>query len=252
MTAVLLGQFTLGDAVPGLKDALDAAGQGLQALKGVVDGALGTLGTIANNINSLASAIDAVKNDFLSDQVSALQDLIDSTQGLLGELQALPAPQLALRLPNLIDDLTASLALLDALDPTQWANDQISGLQSAIDAQQDKLDAALAQVQDLTNIADDVAGLTSALTDLQDTLQNAADDAINGIVAYTEQLSEMLNDGVYVVSYTGTLGNLGSDVNSALSLATGLNSGDLVSGPMLIVKSSNTAALAAINGAFGL
>lgn len=249
MTATLIGSFALGDALPGLKDALEETGVALTTLKGVVDGAISTLSDLEAALDELASSVDSVKDDLIAGPVSEVQNAIDAAQTLLDDLDAITDP--SLYLDGVIAQINDAIVSLEGLVPADYLADLIAGTNAGIDAQQLRLDANLAMVSDLTDIYDDVATYTAALGALESVLQDASDASIGGIVAYTEQMSELLNAGVYVVSYNGTLSALGSDVDGVLP-GTGLGGSENVSGPLLIVQTSNTATLTALNNVFGL
>ena len=248
MTATLLGSYSLGDAIPGLKDALNAAGQGLQSLKGTVDSAIGTLNTLKGTIDGLASDLDSAKDGIVLGPVNELNDAIDTAQSLLSELLTLNAPDY---LSGAIAGLNAAVALLESLVASDYLNDAIAGVQGAINGQQARLDTLASNISDLTDIEDDVRLQTAALGSLANTLQTASNAVIGALVAYNQQVSEMLNTGVYVVAYTGPLSSLGSDVDGVLP-GTGIGGSTNVSGPLLIVETANTSTLAALNNAFGL
>lgn len=248
MTAVLLGQFTLGDAVPGLRDVLESTGQALQDLKGVVDAGIATLGLLENQINSLAQDLDSLKDDYLRGPIDELQSAVNAAQGLLNDVINQLASQY---LSGILSKLDEAISLLRALSANDFLTDQIAAINSAIDGQQSKLNNLTSQLSTLTDIADDVAALTAPLGDLRNRLQTSANEAINGLIAYNEQLSQFLNSGVFVVRYNGPLSTLGSDVDAVLP-NTGLDGFVEVAGPLLIVQTANTASLAALNAAFGL
>jgi hypothetical protein len=248
MTATLLGSYSLGDAIPGLKSALSTTGQALQSIRGTVDSAIDSLGTLRSALNTVATEVDSTKNALTAGPVDEVNDAIDTAQDLLSNLLTLDAADY---LSDTIAGLNSAIALIGGLTASTFLADAISGVEGAIDGQQTRLDSLVEDVNSLTDIADDVRTRAAALGVLANTLQAASDNAVSALVAYNQQISEMLNTGVYVVAYNGALSSLGTEVDAVLP-DTGVGSSTNVAGPLLIVESSNTAALAALNNAFGL
>jgi len=248
MTAVLLGSFSLGDAIPGLADALKKTGAALQSIKGVTDTAIGSLSTLQNTINGLANDIDGAKSGLIAGPVGELNDAIDAAENLLNNLGSLNPNAF---LSDAIAGLNSAIALLSSLLASDYLGDALAGVTAAIAGQQSRLNSLVSDIDTLTDITDDVRNQTALLGDLRNTLQSASDATIGALVGYNEQVSEMLNSGVYVVSYVGPLSSLGSDVDGVLP-GTGIGSSTNIAGPLLIVKTSNTATLTALNNIFGL
>ena len=249
MTAVLLGDYTLGDAIPGVKDSLDKTGEALTALKGAVDTAAGTLTGAVNDLSNAVNDINDIKDETLAGPINELQGAVDTAQGALNDLLAITdADQY---MAEILAQMDKAIALLQTLLPDDYLSEAINAVNSAVDAQQNRLDSALDDLQDLTDVTGEIDAVLDQINGVVNDLQNAANDAIGGIVAYVDQISEMLNSGVFVVSYEGALSSLGSEVDAVLP-DTGIGGSTQVAGPLLIVKTSNTATLAALNSAFGL
>jgi hypothetical protein len=249
MTATLLGSFSLGDAIPGANDALDQAGTGLIALKGAVDGALDNLSLLQSTLDGLANDLDGAKDDLLNGPIDEFQNAVDTAQQALDDLLAISDPNAYLG--TIIAGLNDAIALLEGLSAPDYLSDSIAAVTAAVNGQQARLDALASTVSDLTDISDDVRAQTALLGEIRNTLQEAAFNAIDGIVAYTAMASELLNSGVYVVSYVGPLSSLGADVDAVLP-GTGIGLSETVMGPLLITKTANAATVAAIKNVFGL
>jgi chromosome segregation ATPase len=249
MTAVLIGSFNLGDAIPGLNDSLDSAGQGLQNLKSAVDKGISDLNNIVSSIDSIARDLDASKDSYLNEPFQKARDLASTATSYLSELRKLSPSQY-------LDDLSQQLQLTSDLlsgltDIDKFLQDQISAVTASISALDQEVNDLQQQINDLTSISDRVGLVTGEARSLLGDLSSAANEATNVIAGYLEQASQLLNSGVYVVHYNGTLNALGGEVDAVLP-STGVAGTENVVGPLLIVKTADTATLTAIKSAFGI
>lgn len=249
MTAVLIGSFNLGDAIPGLNDVLDKTGGGLQDLKSVVDTGLGTLTQVAGELDGLANDLDALKDDITGVPFQAAQDLLTTAQSYLEDLEKFSG---ANYLKSIQTQLTAASTALGLItDAAQYLGDQITAVNAGIATLQTNVNELQQNLDDLTSVADRTNLLTDRIRGLRDTLANASNEAVGVIAGYLEQASQLLNSGVYVVHYSGQLNSLGGEVDAVLP-STGVGGSELVTGPLLIVKTADSATLGAIKSAFGI
>lgn len=249
MTAILLGSFTLGDAIPGLTDVLDKTGQGLDTMRQAADTAIGAIGRAKDELDGLANQLDNIKSDLTSSALAPIYAALDAAQDLLSKLDAITNP--ADYLAGIIAQLDAAKAALLALIPADYVGDLIAGAQSAISSFEGNIRDLESQLNDLTDIAGIVADQTAFLNDIQDALGDALDATLGALAGYLDQMSQLLNSGVHVVSYNGQLSSLGSEVDAVLP-GTGIGGSTFVAGPILIVKTADTATLSALNSVFGL
>jgi ABC-type transporter Mla subunit MlaD len=249
VTATLIGSFSLGDSIPGLSDTLDTVGNGLAELKSSVDSVTGEIGNLASTINGLAASVDAATAELVAGPFGAARDQLDQIKGSLERLNNVP--DATAYLAGITASLAEAIDLLNGLVPDDYLADQIAAVQGAIDNTEAALDDFENTLKDLTAISDDIRKQTALLNDLDRALSDAADAAIEPLAAYTEQVSQLLNSGVSVVHYTGSLSSLGGEVDAVLP-GSGIGSSEQVTAPLLVVQTANTATLAALKDVFGI
>lgn len=249
MTATLIGSFSVGDAVPGLYDVFKDVGNGLTALKSSVDGVIGELGNLQSELNSLASDIDSTTAEIIAGPFNIANQNINAAKSALSELQGIT--DAGDYLDGVIANLNDAITLLESLVPEDYLSDQLASVSAAIDSLQSAVDDFENQLNDLSRISDDVRKQTALLGDIENTLQDASDNALTPIIQFNAALSQLLNSGVFVVHYDGTLQSLGTEVDGVLP-GTGIGNDENVVGPVLVVRTANTATLAALKNVFGI
>jgi hypothetical protein len=249
MTATLIGELTLGDAVPGIRDALVTVGDGLRALKAVTDAQIGLIRSAQSEINGLAADLDAAKSDLISGPLDEFQAAVDAAQGALDDLVAIAdAPAW---LTGLIGQLDAARALLVSLDPSSHLADMIAAVQGGVNGAQARLDSLAATLDSMTDISGLVSAQTAALGLIADALSAASTAAIGALAAYAEQVSQLLASGVAVVHFVGTTGNFGGEVDSAIA-GSSLSPAGASTGLAMLVSATNPTTVANFKALFGI
>lgn len=249
MTATYLGGGTLGDAVPGLQEELGKVGEALEALKGVVDSNIGKIGDVQDKINGAAGDLNDAKNDLTAGPLADLQNAVDTAQAGLDDLANVG--DAGAWLTDIINKLDETKSFLEGLNSATHLQNMIDAVNAGVDGAQAKVDGMQDDLEQLTDVESLVEQQTALLGEVESALQDASNAAIGGVIAYTEQVSQLLNSGVHVVYFNGSLSALGSEVDGVLP-DTGFDSSAQVAGPLLIVDIANTAAFNALKAAFGL
>lgn len=251
MTAVLLGSFTVSGAIPGMNEFLVNAGEALQDLASTAKSVTSALGSTANLLNDAAGDLDNLKDELIAGPFDALSNQIETVEGLLRDLRNLagaPSDFLQGEITKLNDAVDVLVGQLE--DAEGFLQSKIDAMSAGLNTFEDALGELQSQISGAISARDLVSGAVDSLRGLQNTLDDAIDDATNAIGDWLAALSQLSNGGVYVVHYNGTLGNLGSEVQAVLP-GTGLPNSDIVVGPLLVAAGSG-ATVAAIRSTFGI
>jgi len=249
MAIVYLGSLSLGDAIPGLQDALGAAGEGLRTARTAVDGAIGQLGSMVSQIQGLAGELESAKDSIVSTALAPALAAVSTAQGLLSDLNDITNP--GDYVAALLTQIDAARALVASLVPDDYLGDIIDGVSSSIAGLQSQALGYVGLGDDLSDLTDDVAGVLGNVTGILGTLTEANVATLGALVAYSEMASALLNSGVHAFGYTGALSSLGGELDAATP-ATSVSGSATIGGVILFAKTSDGATLAALNDVFGI
>jgi hypothetical protein len=247
MTTTYLGGTTLGQAIPGLLQSLGLVGSALVLLRDTVNNNSALLQSGIDGVTGAMSDLETAKDGFVAGPIQAVNDQVDTALAYLNSLSGLDSSAF----------LTAALAAMDTgrsfvagLLPDDYLAGVVSGVTGGVGAIQGQADTLVGTADDMTDVTQQTAAQAAALQAVKGALDTATVQALSGVVAYAEQLSQLAASGVHTFWYDGTLGAMGGDLDGALP-ASGLSSGSVIAGPVLVVDSANTTALAALQAVFG-
>lgn len=249
MAIIYLGSLSLGDAIPGLKEALTAAGEGLRVARTAVDGAIGQLGSMVSQIQGVANDLESAKDSIVSTALAPALAAVSTAQGLLTDLNNITNP--GDYVAALLSQIDAARALVAGLVPYDYLGDIIDGVSSSIAGLQSQALGYVGLGDDLTDLTDEVAGVLGNVTGVLNTLTDANAATLGALVAYSEMASALLNSGVHAFGYTGALSSLGSELDAATP-ATAVSGSATIGGVILLAKTSDGATVATLNNVFGI
>lgn len=248
MTVTYLGGITLGDAIPGLKDSLDIVGGALQTLRAAINANSALLQSGIDAVTGAMSDLEAAKDSFVGGPIGLANSKIDAAQGLLDEISSIT--DASAYLAAALAGIDAGRALIAGIAAPTYLSDQITAVNAGVDGLQGEANALVATADDMTDVTQLTAEQMAAVQNVKNAIDQAAQDALVGVVAYVEQISQLAASGIHALWYQGQLSSLGSEVDAALP-ETGLSGSTVVAGPLLVVDTANTAGLAALEAVFG-
>jgi hypothetical protein len=248
VTVTYLGGGTLGDAIPGLSEALDEVGKALQALKAAVDANSALLQSGIDAVSGALQDLENAKDALVSGPIQAVNDKIDAAQDYLASLANVDPFGF---LQAALAAIDAARALLESLIPANYLASLIEALNAGIDGLQGQANELIATADDMTDVTQLTAAQMAAIQAMKNALDAAANAALAGLVAFAEQLSQLAASGIHTFwAESEPLSDLGSSLQARLG-DTGFDASTNVTGPILIVDVANTAGLAAMVQVFG-
>lgn len=247
MTTEYLGGLTLGQAIPGLLQSLMLVGDALQMLRAAVNENSALIQSGIGAVSGAMSDLESAKDDLTNGPIAAINDQIDTAQGYLADLGVADA---GLFLSAALGAIDMGRTYVEGLLPDDYLANAIASVSGGIGAVQSQADGLIGTADDMSDVTQRTTEQMTAIQAVKNALDSASFQALTGVVAYAEQISQLAASGVHTFWYQGTLGAMGGDLDGALP-ASGLSSGSVIAGPVLVVDSDNTTALAALQAVFG-
>lgn len=249
MSATYLGGRTLGETIPGLAEALGAIGDALNKLRAAIEANSALMQSGLDALSGAISDLDAAKNAIIGVPFQAVQEQLTAVTGLLDELKTLTdASQFLNKALAAIDEAKNQLL---ALAPTDFLEKNINQVQSAVSDLGNKVSGFQDDIEDLTSVSNLTSEGLGALQNIKNAIDTANQEALAGVTAYAEQLSQLAASGIHAIWYSGQLSSLGSEVDAILP-DTGIGASTFVTGPILVVDTANSGALSALQAIFGI
>ena len=236
MAAVYLGGGTVAASVPGLSAAFSTIGSALTDLHGVVSAQLGTIADVATQLGAQADLVTAASIAIRIPAVLEFEAQLTAALDLSASFSiqaANPAAYLSGLLDALIDVQSALVIALPSLqiDAQAAASAALAvdfGLKiAAVDLQL----AALASISAILDV------LAAAALSANIAIGAAIAAVSAALTAYADMTSAMAAAGVHSFLYTGALSGLGAAI-------------DAVTAPIVLVATSDGAALDGVNAVF--
>lgn len=249
MTAVLIGEFTLGEAIPGLSEWFNTTGVGLQGLASSVSNQLGVISSIADDIDGLADDLNDAVDNIIAGPLGTVKDAASVAQSALDALRLITDASAYLSgIIQSLNDVATDLALLD---PTQYLTDVINSTSAAVSSLEQAATNFSGYLSDITSVQNEFGIVSAALRGVESALQSALDAANSAIEVFLLGLDQLAHSGIYVVHYNGQLSSLGGEVGAVLP-GTGIPGTEFVVGPLLIARTLDPASAAAIRAVFDI
>lgn len=249
MSLTYLGGGTLGDAIPGLGEALNQVGNALNALKAAIQANSDLLQSGIDTVSGALQSLEDAKDGLISGPIQAVNDKIDAAQDQLTALGNLTDASGFLN--DALAAIDAARDLIAGLVPGNYLADQIAALNAGVDSLQNEANDLIGRADDMTDVTQLTAAQMAAIQNVKNALDDAVNDALAGVIAFAEQLSQLAASGVHTFYASAEpLNTLSSSLEAKLG-DTGFDASTLVTGPIIIVDVANTAGLTAVGQVFG-
>lgn len=276
MAGSYLGAATIGGSVVGLNVAFTEVGDALSDLSTTVGVQLDRIGTASASINAalgqltgIAGALGIVVDATLvakaairipatADFEAQLSAAVDIGAQLTADLTdpATYLTQLLAGLANVNASLSASLPtvqLTGQITASAAIAAQLSLKIEAVDIQLVALDSVAASIGAQASLIDQVRAAVqaqvSAILLIQVAIAAALSAVTGALAAYAAMAPQLATAGAYVFLYTGALSGLGAALD-AVTPASGLSGATVVRASLVLVQTSDTAAVTALNAVF--
>lgn len=248
MAASYLGPETIGGTVVGLSSAFSTVGVALANLKAVCDVQFGLIGSASASITAQADACLAAQIAIRIPAVGELQASLDASLAMGAQLSASISDPSAY--------LTALLAGLASVEASLGLSLPVVQLGLQVDANLAisaglglKIGAIDLQLEALVSINVALTVVVQALLSIQGALSAAISAVLSALSLYASMTLTLAVPGAYLFLYTGTLSGTGAGFDAVSSL-TGLPGSTVVRVPIIVVDTSDTAAVASLNAVF--
>lgn len=248
VTCVYLGGGTIAEVIPGLADALSAAGEGLRLARTEVDVAISGLGVAGALLSTAAAEIEAAKDALAGSVLGPINNAISAANGLLSQLNTISDPNLYLN--NALSAINAAALSLAGLGGAAYVAQALASANAGLSSITSNYSSSVATVDAMTNAASYLGPVLSKINEVSGALSAANAATLGAMVIYTTMMSGIANSGMHAFWYDGPIANLGSELD-ATSGASGVFGSATIGGPILFCKTSDSTTLATLGSIFG-
>lgn len=242
MSVTYLGSLSVAGAIPGLSVALTTVGSALAAFRATVNAQLFAIASASATIDAQASAVAAARIAIRIPATFDLQAQLDASLAINAQL-SLDVGDPSLYLSGLLEGLVEVQANLSALIPSVALSGQISASADVSASMSLKIAAIDLQLDLLLSISAALSVIVSALLAIQAALSAAIAATLGALNLYLSFVGALAGIGVNAFLYSGTVANVGVELDAAISADTGFAGALNVHLPFFVYDAANPQAV---------